>query len=124
MKKKPSQYVQSIVVPVPRKNLSRYKKWLGAIGPIWIENGALEVHDCIGDNLKKGDETSFPQSVKLKSGEVVCFGWVTFKSKAQFERAMKKVMSDPRLAEFMDPENMFFDGMRFFWGGFKTLARY
>jgi len=34
------------------------------------------------------------------------------------------VMSDPRLAEFMDPENMFFDGMRFFWGGFKTLARY
>jgi uncharacterized protein YbaA (DUF1428 family) len=124
MKKKSTQYIQSIVVPVPRKNLARYKKWINAIGPLWIENGAIEVHDCIGDSLKRGKATSFPQSVKLKSGEVVCFGWVTFKSKAQFERAMKKVMVDPRLSEFMNPDDMFFDGMRFFWGGFKTLARF
>lgn len=124
MKKKESSYVQSIVVPVPRKNIGKYRKWVNAIGPIWKEHGAIDVHDCIGDNLKKGQTTSFPQSVKLKSGEVVCFGWVTFKSKAQFERAMSKVMSDPRLAEFMNPDDMFFDGMRFFWGGFKTLARF
>ena len=35
---------------------------------------------------------------------------------------MAKVMNDPRLAEFMDPKNMPFDGKRMFWGGFKTLV--
>jgi uncharacterized protein YbaA (DUF1428 family) len=124
MKKKSAQYVQSFVVPVPRKNIDRYKKWVKTVGPIWIEFGAIEVHDCVADDVKRGKVTSFPQSVKLKKGEVVCFGWVAFKSKAQLGRAMKQVMTDPRLAEFMNPNDMFFDGTRMFWGGFNTLERF
>jgi uncharacterized protein YbaA (DUF1428 family) len=31
-------------------------------------------------------------------------------------------MSDPRLAEFMDPKKMPFDGKRMFWGGFKPIV--
>jgi uncharacterized protein YbaA (DUF1428 family) len=32
-------------------------------------------------------------------------------------------MKDPRLAKYMDPKKMPFDGMRMFWGGFKVMVR-
>jgi uncharacterized protein YbaA (DUF1428 family) len=31
-------------------------------------------------------------------------------------------MSDPRLADMMDPKSLPFDGMRMFWGGFKPIV--
>ena len=36
---------------------------------------------------------------------------------------MKKVFSDKRLADMMDPKKPPFDGKRMFWGGFKPLVR-
>ena len=30
-------------------------------------------------------------------------------------------MADPRLKDLMDPKTMPFDGMRMFWGGFKSM---
>ena len=33
-----------------------------------------------------------------------------------------KVMADPRMADMMDPKTMPFDGMRMFWGGFRTIV--
>jgi uncharacterized protein YbaA (DUF1428 family) len=65
--------------------------------------------------------TSFPQSVKLKPGEVVVFSWIVYKSKKDRDSINKKGMSDPRLAKMMDPTNMSFDGKRMFWGGFKMM---
>ena len=41
-------------------------------GKVWREHGALEYLECIADDVKPGKLTSFPQSVKLKPGEVVC----------------------------------------------------
>ncbi len=45
--------------------------------------------------VKPGKSTSFPQSVKLKKGEVVVFSWITYKSRKQRDAIMKKVMKDP-----------------------------
>ncbi len=73
----------------------------------------------MADDVKPGKVTSFPQSVKLKAGEVVFFSWITYKSRAQRDRILKKVMADPRLK--MD-NTMPFDGMRMFWGGFKPVV--
>jgi uncharacterized protein YbaA (DUF1428 family) len=64
--------------------------------------------------------TSFPQSVKLKPGEVVVFAWIVYKSRRDRDRILAKVMSDPRLK--MDMKNMPFDGKRMFWGGFKSIV--
>jgi uncharacterized protein YbaA (DUF1428 family) len=66
--------------------------------------------------------TSFPQSVKLKKGETVVFAYIVYKSRAHRDRVMKKVMSDPRLADMMNAKSMPFDGKRMFWGGFKTIV--
>jgi uncharacterized protein YbaA (DUF1428 family) len=59
--------------------------------------------------------------VKLKAGEVVVFSYVVYKSRKSRDAVMKKVMSDPRLADMMDPKKLPFDGKRMFWGGFKPF---
>src|SRR5215475_282613 len=115
-------YIDGFVCPVPRKNLAAYKKMARRAGKIWLEHGATEYHETVADDVKPGKVTSFPQAVKLKPGEVVVFSWIVYKSKADRNRANKKVMADPRLAEFMDPKKMPFDGKRMFWGGFKPLV--
>jgi uncharacterized protein YbaA (DUF1428 family) len=69
-----------------------------------------------------GKLTSFPQSVKLKPGEVVVFPWITCKSRAQRDRINAKVMKDPRLADMMDLKALPFDAKRVFFGGFKTFV--
>ena len=69
-----------------------------------------------------GKLTSFPQSVKLKPGEVVVFSWITYKSRAERNRINAKVMKDPRLADMMDPKSLPFDTKRMFFGGFKTFV--
>jgi uncharacterized protein YbaA (DUF1428 family) len=58
--------------------------------------------------------------VKLKPGETVVFSYIVYKSRAQRDRIMAKVMADPRIE--MDPQTMPFDGKRMIWGGFKTLV--
>ena len=115
-------YVDGFVVPVPKKNLAAYRKMASKAGKIWIEHGALEYNECVADDVKPGKTTSFPQAVKLKPGEVVVLSWIIYKNKRDRDRAMKKVMSDPRLADMMDPKSMPFDGKRMFWGGFKPIV--
>ena len=115
-------YVDGFVLPVPRKNLAAYRRMAKLGGKIWKEYGALEYHECVADDVKPGKTTSFPQAVKLKPDEVVVFSWIVYRNKRDRDRANKQVMSDPRLAEFMDPKNMPFDGKRMFWGGFKPFV--
>ncbi|MDE1888578.1 MAG: DUF1428 family protein, partial [Gammaproteobacteria bacterium] len=59
--------------------------------------------------------------VKLKPGEIVVFSWIVYKSRTQRDRIINKVMTDPRIADLMDPKKMPFDGKRMFWGGFKPM---
>jgi uncharacterized protein YbaA (DUF1428 family) len=113
-------YVDGFVLPIPKRNTALYKKIARKAGKIWKEHGALEYRECIADDVKSGKLTSFPQAVKLKPGEAVWFSWIVYKSRRDRDRILKKVMSDPRLADMMDPRKLPFDGKRMFWGGFKV----
>jgi uncharacterized protein YbaA (DUF1428 family) len=115
-------YVDGYVVPVPKKKVDAYRRMARKAAKIWREHGALEVRECIADDVKPGKVTSFPQSVKLKSGETVVFSYIVFKSKGERNRINAKVMKDERLASMMDPKAMPFDGKRMFWGGFRTMV--
>ena len=115
-------YVDGFVVPVPTQNLAAYRSMSRKAGKLWREHGALQYIECVGDDVKPGKLTSFPQSVKLKPGETVVFSWIFYKSRAERNRINKKVMADPRLAKMMDPKNMPFDAKRMIYGGFKTLV--
>jgi uncharacterized protein YbaA (DUF1428 family) len=113
-------YVDGFLLPVPRKNIKKYLTIAKKAGRVWKDHGALEYVEAVADDVKPGKWTSFPQSVKLKKNEVVVFSYIVYKSRTHRDRVLKKVMSDPRLADMMkDPKNMPFDGKRMMWGGFK-----
>jgi len=115
-------YVDGYVVPVPKKNLDAYRRMAQKAGKVWRDHGALEFRECVADDVKPGKRTSFPQSVKLKLGEIVIFSWIVFKSRAHRDRVNAKVMKDPRLTKMMNPKALPFDARRMFWGGFKVLV--
>ena len=114
-------YVDGFVVPVPTKKLDAYRRLAQKAAKIWREHGALEVRECVADDVKVGKWTSFPRSVKLKRGETVVFSYIVYKSRAQRDRVMAKVMKDPRLADMMKPGGVPFDGKRMIFGGFKVM---
>ena len=115
-------YVDGFVLPVPKKNLQRYRSIARKAGKVWREHGALEYRECVADDVKPGKVTSFPQSVKLKAGETVVFSYIVFKSRKDRDRVNAKVMKDTRLASMMDPKDMPFDAKRMFWGGFNPIV--
>lgn len=115
-------YVDGFVLPVPKKKLDAYRRLARKAGKVWREHGALQYVECVADDVKRGKLTSFPQSVQLKAGEVVCFSWIVYKSRRHRDQVNKKVMADPRLAAHMDPKTLPFDAKRMFWGGFKSIV--
>jgi uncharacterized protein YbaA (DUF1428 family) len=117
-----ARYVDGFVLPVPKKKVDAYRRMASKAGKVWRDHGALEYVECVADDVQPGKVTSFPQSVKLKKGETVVFAYIVYKSRAHRDRVMKKVMSDPRLADMMNAKSMPFDGKRMFWGGFKTIV--
>ncbi len=114
-------YVDGFVVPLPKKNIAAYRRMAKKAGKVWIEHGALEYRECLGDDVPVGKLTSFPRSVKLKPDEVAVFAWIMYKSRAHRDRVNAKVMKDPRLADMMDPKSLPFDGKRMIYGGFKVF---
>ena len=115
-------YVDGYVVPVPKDRVEAYKDMSRRAGAVWREFGATQVRECIADDVKPGKVTSFPQSVLLKDDEVVFFSWIEFESRAARDAINAKVMADPRLADFMDPKKLPFDGKRMFYGGFEVAV--
>jgi len=115
-------YVDGFVVPVPKKNIEAYRAMARKAGKVWRDHGALEFRECVADDVKVGKRTSFPRSVKLKGNETVMFSYIVYKSRADRDRVMAKVMKDPRLAKMMDPKATPFDAKRMIYGGFKVLV--
>jgi len=115
-----TKYVDGFVLPVPTRNLDAYRRMADAAGKVWREHGALEYVECVAEDVKPGELTSFPQSVKLEPEETVVFAWIVYASRAERDRVNEKVMNDPRI-KAMGPENTPFDGK--LWGGFEELVR-
>jgi uncharacterized protein YbaA (DUF1428 family) len=117
-----SKYVDGFVLPVPKQNLDAYRRIAEEAGKVWREYGALEYIECLADDVKLGEITSFPQSVKLESDETVVFSWIVYESREHRDRVNEQVMKDPRIAPMMEPKTMPFDGKRMFWGGFEVFV--
>jgi uncharacterized protein YbaA (DUF1428 family) len=117
-----ANYVDGFVLPVPKKKLSEYRRMAREAGKVMRELGAIAYVESVADDVKPGKWTSFPQSVKLKAGEVVVFSYVVYKSRRARDRINKQFMNDPRMKKYADPTKMPFDGKRMFWGGFKSFV--
>jgi uncharacterized protein YbaA (DUF1428 family) len=115
-------YVDGYLIPVPVKKLPAYRRIAQKAAKIWLEHGALEVRECVGNDLDVKRMVSFPRVLKPKAGETVVFSWIVYRSKSDRNRVNKKVIEDPRIAGMVDPKDMPFDMKRMVFGGFKAMV--
>lgn len=115
-----ARYVDGFLLPVPKKNVAAYGRIARKAGKVWIEHGALEYRECVGEDLRIKGMLPFPAAVKVKPGETVFFSWIVFKSRKHRDSVNAKVMKDPRLK--MDMNSMPFDFKRMYYGGFDVLV--
>lgn len=114
-------YVDGFILAVPEANLDAYRRIARKAGKIWIEHGALSYVECKAEDTPHGKLTSFPRAVKLASGEIVVFAWITYRNRRHRDAVVKKVMEDPRMAKMVEGQAMPFDGRRMIFGGFTTM---
>ncbi len=115
-------YVDGFVIPILKKNVHAYIRMAKKACKIWMELGALEYREAIGDDLVCPWGAPFPKQHKVKKNETVVFAWVVYKSKAQRDRVNQKIMKDPRIQEICDPKNPLFDMKRMSYGGFEIAV--
>jgi uncharacterized protein YbaA (DUF1428 family) len=117
-KEVPMPYVDGFVIPVRKDKVEVYKAHAKTAGEVWKELGAVGFVECVGDDVPYGELTSFPRAVQAKDDEVVIFSWIVYRSRAERDAIMAKVMADPRLKGDMP-----FDGKRMIFGGFEMLLQ-
>lgn len=114
-------YVDGFLIPVRAKNLAAYRKMALKAGEIWMEYGALDYKECVGDDLAaEGMTSTFPKTLKTKRGDAIVFSWIVYASKAERNRIQKLVMADARLAKMPSP--MPFEPRHMLYGGFEVIV--
>ena len=111
-------YVDGFVVPVKKDQVEAYKAHAQRAGEVWMELGALAFVECTGDDVPYGQLTSFPRAVQAKDDEVIIFSWIVYRSRADRDAIIEKVMADPRIQGDMP-----FDGKRLIFGGFEMMLQ-
>jgi uncharacterized protein YbaA (DUF1428 family) len=116
-----ARYVDGFVLAVPKKNIGKYRRMAQKAGKIWRRHGALEFHECVGQDLKpKGYPLPFTRLMKTKPTETVFFSYIVFKSRAHRDSVNRKVMKDPQMTNMDEP--MPFNMKKMAYGGFRTLV--
>lgn len=113
-------YVDGFLLPIPTKNLPAYRKIARLAAKVWLDHGALDYHECVGDDLQIPGMVSFVGAAAAKKGESVVFAYIVYKSRAHRDKVNAKVMADPRLQD--PPKDLPFDMKRMAYGGFKTIV--
>jgi uncharacterized protein YbaA (DUF1428 family) len=116
-------YVDLMVSPVPSKRLDEYKKLAKKSARLWKKYGVTGYMELLAQDAKPGKVTSFPQSVKLKKGEVVACTVIVYKSRKHRDGVWGKIMKDPFFANY-DMKKAPFDAQRMFFGGFTTITAF
>lgn len=114
-------YVDGYVIAVAKKNIKKYREMAKLGARLWMKHGAVDYHECVGEDLKTQCGLPFPKLLKLKPSETVVFAWITFKSRSHRDKVNAKVMTDPEMNTF-DPKNMPLDVKRMSYGGFESIV--
>lgn len=114
------KYCDVYLLPIAEDKVDEYKRIAKMAGKVFIKHGALKYREYVLSDPKADGIIPFPKAMKLKPGETVIYAAVEFKSEAQRNAAMKKIMADPE----MDPGDkpMPFDFRRMIYGGFKVIV--
>lgn len=120
-----AHYIDGFMIAVPVKDLPRYKKLATAAGKVWVEHGALQYWECVGEDLNgEGFHYPFPKAAKCKPGETVIFSWIVYRNRKHRDQVNKKVLSDPKMDKMYRDQmaTPIFDHKRMAYGGFVTIV--
>lgn len=115
-------YVDGFVIPVPKKRLAAYARMAKLACKVWMEYGALDYRECVGDDLNFKFCLPFPKGIRSKPGETIVFAFIDFKSRKHRDAVNARVMKDPRITSMCEAKNMPFDCRRMLYGGFKAIV--
>lgn len=113
-------YIDAFVLPVPKDRTEDYDRIARQSAELWKEYGATAYFECRADDAAVGTLTSFPRSVMATEDETVYLSILVYPSREVRDAAMQKMMSDPRMKDYMDQVPT--DGDRMFFGGFTTVV--
>lgn len=120
--KNQAKYVDGFVLSIAKNKLAAYRKMATDAKKVWLDHGALDYKECIADDMRPQEVNfTFPKMAKARKNEVVFFSYIAYKSKAHRNAVNKKVMKDPRIANY-DGKDMPFDMKRMAYGGFKVFV--
>jgi uncharacterized protein YbaA (DUF1428 family) len=113
-------YVDGFVLPVPNGNKQAYHDMAAKAAAKFQEYGATRVVEAWGDDVRDGKVTDFKKAVKAEAGENVVYSFIEWPDRETRVKGWEKLMADPDMQP--DKDNMPFDGLRMFWGGFEVLV--
>lgn len=122
-----SRYVDAVVIPVPTDQLDAYRELAAAAGTVWIEHGALEYFEGVGDDIAPdvdgGAMRTFPKLAGSAADESIVFAYIVFESREHRDEVTAAVRDDPAYQEHFAGE-MPFDPARMATGGFRSIVSY
>lgn len=118
------KYVDGFVIPCPKRGLVDYKKLARKAAKIWMDHGALDYYECVGEDMKTKFGIPFPKLAATKPSEAVIFAFIVYKSRKHRDAVNKKVMEDPRMEKLCSGHGaeMPFDVSRMSYGGFDVMV--
>ncbi|MCA9495628.1 MAG: DUF1428 domain-containing protein [Nanoarchaeota archaeon] len=119
-----AKYIDCALIPLPKKNVEKYKEMASMMGKIFKDNGALHYYENLAedlDSIKQMGGNTFPNIIKVKEDEVIIMAFIVFNSKEEREIIKAKVMGN---LEFMSKMEMPFEMNRMVFAGFENIVEY
>jgi len=116
-------YIDGFVVAVPTAHKEKYAAYAKSFGSYFLEQGALRMMECWGDDVPVGKYTDFRRAVQAQEDETVVLSWIEWPNKAARDSAMARMTEAMKTDARFDPVKnpMPFDGKRMIFGGFVPV---
>jgi uncharacterized protein YbaA (DUF1428 family) len=117
-----AKYFDVYALPVPKKNLAKYRGIAKTWGRIMRSHGMLEYREMASSGKALMKKLPQVQSlVKPKKGDTVVVSYAGFRNKAHHDRANEAGFKDPRMRKMMEMKPIF-DMKRMWVGEFQEIV--
>lgn len=117
-----NRYIDFFLLPLANHEIENYRQIAQQAAAIWMEHGALEYVETVGDDLEPEGTLSFRNAAGAQEGETVIAAYIAYESREHRDAVNAKVMEDPRIQEICAPGKAPFDCKRMAFGGFRAIV--
>lgn len=117
-------YVDGFVIAVPTANRRQFIDHARHFDALLLQQGAIRILECWGDDVQHGKQTDFYRAVDAKEDETAVFSWIEWPDKATRDAAFARMEELMKTDDRYNPDKnpMPFDGKRMIYGGFSPVV--